>query len=208
MNLKILIIGGVMKVRVLSLTIVILMLMAITALAFDGQRKGFILGGGLGFGMTSYTQSLKQGGISITSDRENKGAFNTDFRIGYAPSEQVAIYYVSKVAWFSITNAYDDKVTIASGAGGLGCTYYLKTITPTWFLTGGIALASWSLPFEDNAPDPWQGLGLYGGAGYEFARHLSLELDLVYGKPDTQEHGVTASANTLSVMFTFNALAY
>jgi hypothetical protein len=197
-----------MKLRILGLTLVIVMLTGISAQAFNGQRKGFILGGGLGFGMTSYTQTLKQGSISITSERENKGAFNTNFQIGYAPSDQVAIYYVSKVAWFSMTNAYDDEVTIASGAGGLGLSYYQKPVAPSLIFTGGIAVSSWALPFEDDAPDPWQGFGIYGGIGYEFARHVSAELDLVYGKPDTKEDGVTASANVISVMFTINALAF
>jgi len=197
-----------MKIRVVILTVVLVMLMAISAMAFNGQRKGFILGGGLGFGVTSYTQTVKWNGLSETGDRENKGAFNTNFQIGYAPSDQVAIYYVSKVAWFSMTNAYDDEVTIASGAGGLGFSYYQKPVAPSMIFTGGIAVSSWSLPFEDDAPDPWQGFGIFGGVGYEFARHVSAELDLVYGKPDTKEDGVTASANVMSVMLTVNALAF
>ena len=197
-----------MKARTLALVLVLVLLMAISTWAFDGQRKGFILGGGLGLGMTSYTQTIGVGALSITSDRETKGAFMTDFRIGYAPSQKVAIYYTNKVSWFSFTNAYDDEVIIASGASGAGCTYSLNSTSPSWFLSGGIAISTWALPFEDNAPDQWAGFGLFGGVGYEFARHVSAELDLVYGKPDTEEDGINVSASTFTIMLAINVLAY
>jgi hypothetical protein len=197
-----------MKMRVVILAVVLVFLLAISTWAFNGQRKGFILGGGLGFGVTSYTQTIDMNGHSEISNRESKGAFNTDFRIGYASSEQFALFYDNKVAWFSFTNAYNDDVIVSSGATAIGISYYLTQFTSSTYITGGIALASWSLPFEDNAPDPWQGFGIYGGVGHEFARHLSAELNLVYGNPGIDEDGISISANTLSVMFTLNALAF
>jgi hypothetical protein len=183
-------------------------LMAVGAAAFDGQRRGFILGGGLGFGMTSFTQTIEGGGISITSDRENEGAFMTDFRIGWGANEQTEIYYASKVSWFGITNVNDDDVTIANGIGGIGFTHSLKYDVPTWFVTGGIGLATWSLPLEDNAPDAWNGFGLFAGMGYEFSKHYCFEFDLIYGNPGDSDGGVKVSSSALSLKASINALAY
>lgn len=56
------------------------------ALSLDGKRKGFIIGIGIGPGLTSFSQSLKFGGSRVTSDRLNKMSFMSDFKIGYAPA--------------------------------------------------------------------------------------------------------------------------
>jgi hypothetical protein len=198
-----------MKISVLIvLGLAFTMTLATSAGAFDGQRKGFILGGGLGFGMTTFSQTLKSGGESYTSDNENKGALTTNFKIGFAQDEQVEFYYAAKVTWFGITNVYNDDVTVANGLSAFGMTYNLKPILPTYFITGGIALATWDLPFENPAPDTWTGLGLYAGAGYEFAKHYSVEFDLLYGNPGDSEGGLKISSNAVSFTLTVNALAY
>jgi hypothetical protein len=46
--------------------------------AFDGQRKGFVLGAGLGGGVYTFTQSLDM----AKSDRVTEGVITTDVRIG------------------------------------------------------------------------------------------------------------------------------
>ncbi len=58
-------------------------------LAFDGQRAGFILGGGIGAGFLSNKTSF--GSFSNT---ESETVFLTNFKIGYAPSNTLEIYYV------------------------------------------------------------------------------------------------------------------
>ncbi len=178
------------------------------AYSFDGLRKGFILGGGLGFNLTTYTQTVEIFGQSQTSDRENKGALYTNFKIGFAPNEQTEIYYMSKVSWFGFENAYGDNVTMAFGTGGIGVTHNLKISVPTFFVTGGIGFSSWSLPLEDNPPDAWYGFGIYGGGGYEFSKHYNVEFTISYGNPSHSEGGVEARTNGAVFALTVNALAY
>jgi len=197
-----------MRLWSLIVVVVLVAAMSVSVYAFDGQRKGFILGGGIGFGMTSFTQTVEGYGQSVTSDRENKGAFMTDFKIGWAPTEQIEIYYDSKVSFLGMTNALGSDVTVANGEGGIGMSYSLNMAAPTFFFTGGLGLATWSLPFEDNAPDTWVGFGLYGGVGYEFAKHYSAEFDIVYGNPSDSEFGIDASTSALTLKLTINALAY
>lgn len=187
---------------------VLVVVLTMPVLAFDGQRKGFILGGGLGFGLTSFSQTVESGGLKVTSDTENKGAFVTNFKIGFASNELLEIYYTSRVTWFGITNVYDQDVTVANGLSAFGMSYNLKPVYPTFYVTGGIALATWNLPFESPSPSTWTGIGLYAGGGYEFAKHFSVELDLLYGNPGRTEGGVKASSSALSFALTVNALAY
>jgi len=190
-----------------SVLVVALLCSATAACAFDGQRQGFILGVGAGAGLTSYTQTLSYGGLSETSDRENAFGVMTDFKIGYAPSDAMEIYWMSKVSWFGMENSLGDNVTIANGVAGLGITYFLQPSAPSAFLTGGIGFSSWAAPFEEDV-DPWYGLGVSAGAGYEFAPHWYIEGDVCWGSPSTEESGLEVSANAVSAKLTLNVIAY
>ncbi len=197
------------KATQLGLIACLTLCLATGASAFDGNRKGFILGGGLGLGLTSFTQTLEYTimDTSTTSDRENKFAVMTDFKIGFGATEQVLVYYTNKVSWFSIENVYKDNVTIANGLGGVGVAYYFKPTGPSPYISGGLGLSTWMLPFESDA-DTWTGFGLVVGGGYEFSPHYSIEGNLVWGEPGKEEGGLKASSNALSLTVTIKALAY
>ncbi|MEE9554152.1 MAG: hypothetical protein V3W18_07610 [candidate division Zixibacteria bacterium] len=198
-----------MKKTILTILIMVMVaLLAIPSFAFDGKRKGFILGGGLGFGSTSFSQTVELGGLSVTGDTESSGAIMSDFKIGFGASEQLEIYYVSKVAWFGVVDLYNNEITVSSGVGTFGLTYNLKPTVPTYYISGGLGISSWSFPFEDPAPDSWLGFGMFVGGGYEFSRHYSVSLDILYGNPSDSEGALTASASVTSVKLTINALAY
>jgi hypothetical protein len=175
--------------------------------AFDGQRKGFILGGGLGLGSTDFEQSIDVGPFSSVSGGESTFSFQTNFKIGYAPSEQMEIYYFSHQAFFGMENILRNNVTIASGVGGAGVTYFFKTQVPSFFIAGGIGMAMWALPFESNA-DTWTGFGLTASGGYEFSRHVSFEVGITYGEPSLRVLGVDFTTKATTIRATINALAY
>lgn len=196
-----------MRLTRMLVVAVLVAIMAVGASAFDGQKKGFLLGGGLGAGMISYTQTMEYGGLSITSDRENKGSFDTDFKIGWGVNERTEIFYTSKITWFGVDNPFGDDITFADGLYGIGVAHSFKAWVPTWFITGGLAMSTWTAPFEENSGS-WSGLGFYIGSGYEFAKHYSVEFDVIYGNPGDSEGGMEASANSTSFRVTINALAY
>lgn len=175
--------------------------------AFDGKRKGFILGFGLGPGITSFTQTLAVGSESITSDRENDFGVQTDFRIGAGLDEQLQVYWTTKVSWFSMDNVFGKSVTISNGVGGAGVTYYFSPLCPSWYVTGGLGVSSWTAPFENNS-DAWYGFGLSGGAGYEFSRHWSVDVSFTYGQPGEEVYGIRAESNAFAVKACLNVLAY
>jgi hypothetical protein len=176
--------------------------------AFDNKRKGFMLGIGLGPAYSSYTQTLEiVGEPSTTSDRQNDAALRTDFRVGFGPTETIQLYWMSKVNWFSMDNALGNSVTIASGVGGLGMTYFLNPTDPSPYLLGGLGFSTWSTPFESGS-EAWYGVGLALGAGYQFRNHLALEAGLTWGKPSKTVAGLKASSNAMAIGFTVNYIAF
>ncbi|MDH3197985.1 MAG: hypothetical protein OEO21_07070 [Candidatus Krumholzibacteria bacterium] len=184
------------------------LLAASSAEAFDGNRKGFILGFGLGGGMASFTQTVElTGQPEQTSDRESKGAFATDFKIGGGFNEQFLLYYVARSSWFSITNALNEKVTILNQVGGVGATYFLSEASSSAYFLGAIGLGTWSTPFESGG-STWLGIGLTGGAGFEFAKYWSVEGTVSWSNPSDEEPGIKAKSNVVSVLVTIQGTAY
>ena len=114
---------------------------------------------------------------------------------------------MSKVSWFSKENVLGDNVTIANVTEGVGVTHYFQPTAPSPYVLGGVGYSTWILLFECGAKRR-RGFGFATGAGYEFSPHWSIEGNLVYGKPTTEERGINVSTNALSVRFTLNYLAY
>ena len=191
----------------------VLLVSATSAFALDGTRKGFILSFGIGPGMTSLTSEYN----GSSSDRENKFALTTDFKIGGGITEQFTLYYINRVAWLSfeseictynfftgtVTCVKGDNVTVAHAIGLLGASYYFQPEAPSPYVLGSVGISTWSAPFEENS-DTWTGLGVSGGFGYEFAQHWALEATLNYGKPSEGDFSI----NALSVLVTVSGTLY
>ncbi len=168
----------VLPVLILSL------LVSGTVWGFDGQRKGFIVGGGLGLGATTYKQKQDSFLGSIETDWKNKFGFMTDFKIGYAPTQQLEIFYSDKGSWFD----YDGEIAL-TGLGAAGVNYYLRPEGPTFYLGGGVGISTFiTSPLKSNT-DTDLGFGFYVGAGYELVRHFAIQLDFMYGIPQESSGG-------------------
>lgn len=179
--------------------VVVLLLLGLAneALTFDNKREGFILGIGLGPGVTTYTPIF----IGSTEDSESKFALITDFKIGHAPSDYVQIYWNSKVSWFELERR---DVLILNGFGGAGLTYLFQQQSPSPFISGGFGISSWVAPSRSSAR-VGTGFGFFLGVGYEFATIWNVEGDLMWGDPGPAT-GLRGS--TLTFKVTINLLAY
>jgi hypothetical protein len=108
------------------------------------------------------------------------------------------IYYISKVSWWG-----ESSKTFILGLSAAAATFYFDDQTNTgWFIAGGVGLSTLDAPFESNISSS-NGFGLFGGGGYEFAAHWSIEMDLLYSRidesgADLDSFGVLISANFLA----------
>jgi len=173
-----------------------ILLLAFSSLyAFDGERKGFILGGGIGTGFLSNTNSFNS-----FSNTDSRAVFLTSFKIGYAPSNTLEIYFISKVSWWGES----DRI-IQLGLSAIAITVYFDNTTETgWFISGGLGYSTKAAPFESTGGTSY-GLGLFGGGGYKFLSHWNLEVDLLYSTITTNSE---RDFNSFGVLVTVNFLAF
>lgn len=195
---------------------VALMQAADPAAAFDGSRRGLVLGAGVGAGASSFAQTLSQGSLSLSSDRETKAALVTAFHIGGGIDDTTVLTFTSHVAWFllDVIRSFDvdvvemDEVVIASGVGVFTLTKYAQAEAPSKFVRGGVGFSTWDAPLESDAGDASVGLGALLAFGYEYAPHWSVELGVTWGLPRTETLGVELETNALSVHIAMVGLAY
>jgi len=178
--------------------------------AFDKVRKGFILGFGLGPGYDMYTETRDSSGTEVGKFDESKISLFSDFKIGYAPSNQLMVYWMSKGAWFGVDSTIIDdemdEVSILGGVGGLGATYFFRPEAPSLYISAGVGFSSWSLPFEGS--DPWTGLGMAGSIGYEFAPNWTVEASVLWGQPSNETDDYKKDVDNMAIGLTINVLGY
>jgi hypothetical protein len=141
----------------------------------SAERKGFLIGIGAGPALhrrAGFTVRNSAGTAIFSTPATSSFAVVTDFKIGYAPSDQILLYYVNKAA-FTQDDSYD-----AVGLSGVGVTYMLRPTTPSAFFTGSIGAGAGRDLIETS--DPESGMGFSFGAGFEFARHWSFDGDVVF----------------------------
>jgi hypothetical protein len=160
----------------------------------SARRKGFIVGAGAGAGFhrtPTFSVLDRFGRVVSSGGGDNKLAIMTNFSIGYAPSDQLLLYYSNKVAFTT-----DDRVD-AVGMTGFGVTYMLRPTSPTTFVSGGIGAGIARRLIGSSSSE--SGTGFSVGGGYEFARHLSLNGDAIFVRlSNGQNHTVyVASFNYL-----------
>ena len=115
-----------------------------TAGRVEAQRSGFIIGFGVGPGLTA-------------GDVDSKVGIATDLKIGGMVGRSLQLYYTAK----SNLLFYDGDPE-ASGVSGLGATYAWDS---GFNVNGTVGLATW-LDFDNGTSN---GFGAGAGVGYEFA---------------------------------------
>lgn len=167
--------------RVLAVICLVIVLVS-SASAFDGLRKGFVLGGGLGLGPLANTS------IDGLAGEYKKTGLATNFLIGYAWDEQNMIVFLRDAVLYSETIElvwmgnllFRDKISIIQGFTGAGYYHYFGPVGRSFYITGGLGFQDWSsLESGWNSPDV--GGALLLGGGYEFARHWQVHGSLSFG---------------------------
>jgi hypothetical protein len=158
----------------------IFLFLTCNAHAFDGHRKGFVLGIGLGSGLITFSPG---------EDPKYRLAAITDFRIGYAIDNSWQLYWTFKDAQLRL-----HKSTNWLMFEGIGCSYYFKPEAVSPFVAGGIGFSNY------GGSNRYSHFGSFAGGGLEFSRHLSLETYLSWA--------VTHCGKFLSLRISVNVLGY
>ncbi len=158
-----------MKLRLVILSI-LLIIFASSAWGFNGERKGFVLGGGLGFAPIVKT--------TLGSLEDNKSGVGAHLLIGHAWDDYNMIVYEGNVSVYAISGYYED-ITVGQGCDAAVWYHYFGETGKTAFTAAGIGLYRYMVDGE-NATDA--GLAILLGGGFEFSRHWQFGAYISFGK--------------------------
>jgi hypothetical protein len=153
----------------LILVSMLLVLMISSAYSFDNNRKGFVLGGGVGFAPVA---KWEVDNLTIIDD-SNTG-FGLNLVIGYAWDENNMIVYEGNVVGFKSVS-----INIVQGFNGAAWYHYFGPTGKTFFSTAGLGV--YIFDPEDLKQNDLGGAILLGG-GYEFSPHWQVGAYLSAGK--------------------------
>ncbi len=142
------------------------------ALAFDGARSGFVLGGGAGYGLVDR--------ISMEDGSSDESGLGFNLHSGWAWNDRNML-----LAFFESGRHQEG---IRQGYLGPLYVHYLMPVSNSWLLMGGVGL-KYTDGLDDEEPRLFEwdydrkfGPGFVVGSGYEFIDHLSVTATLSYGK--------------------------
>jgi hypothetical protein len=168
--------------------LVLIVLLSTSTFAFDGNRKGFVLGGGLGFAL--------QGKYSFDAiDFEEDGSgLALNLVIGGAFDERNMLVYEGNVMGYT-SDLFDRLIT--QGFNGASWYHYFGETGRSFYSTLGIGFYVFEMEdFDSNDP----GFGLLLGGGYEFAKHWQVGAYYSYGK--TSDAGFDFTHHHINLLFT------
>ena len=181
-----------------TLTVILLLLViAVSISAFDGNRKGFVLGGGLGFGPVAKVS------VDGASDDYDKSGLALNFVIGYAWDEQNMLVFQRDAILYSEETIYGDDISIVQGFSGIGYYHYFGPVGKSFYINGGIGFQDWTSMDSDYESNDVGG-GILLGGGYEFTRHVQVHGSLSFGKTKFMD----VDFNHTQLMFTVSAVAF
>lgn len=185
--------------------------MASSASAWDGQRKGFILGIGIGIGGVTDIQTVD--GEDLL--RRYTGAGVSNAKIGGAFNNRFLLYFCSMDSWFRTIDYEGDSVLVRTDLAAVGASYYLKPEFPSYYLSGALGTVTWNYPWdramsfdEEDGEDVWRGIGILVGGGYEFRKYFSVEANLKWEAVWGEYEGDPARARALTLGVAVNVLGY
>ena len=181
-------------------------LLSTSSWAFNGVRKGFVLGGGLGFSPAAkWSVDDYYMGMQLDTS-ETKAGVGLNLLVGYAWDEHNMIVYEGNVAGYKSDFFSDFPLdprdrTATQGFNGAAWYHYYGPTGRSFFTAVGLGFYYFKVEdFEENDA----GGALLLGAGYEFTRHLQFGVYLSGGR--TSSDGVDFEHGHISVLM--SAIAF
>ncbi len=207
--------------RTLATSLVAGLTICVSGESADAQRRGFVIGLGLGAGPVS--QQIRT--VTDVAD-EDAAAWGmaTDFLVGAATSDRWTIYYTQKATWFRsfipTRDALGNPVTlnrlVTSGFTGLGVSYAPEP-NGRFSVSAGTGVAWWAQVFEESTEClklplilpcfGAMGGGLFAAGGYEIVRNVLLQLQYVWGTPVSDGTFLEATRQGSTLLLTVGLLS-
>lgn len=162
--------------RVLTMSVVIIILSSSVAWSFDGERRGFVLGGGLGAATTNIE-------VKGEPPYDDEAAVGAHVLIGYGWNELNMLVVEANLSAYEPDNSL---LTVTVGFGGISWYHYFTPDNKSFFTVVGLGAMNYDIHVDDpsgdydKSADP--GGGLLLGAGYRFARHFQVAMYLSAGE--------------------------
>lgn len=175
-----------MKITVQGIVLVGLALVVTlpgSAEAFDGKRKGFVLGGGLGLAPVVrwegpvYELDPNGPGLQKVTVDESKVGAGAQIIIGYAWDEANMIV-VEGNAGAMESDILFGRPTLSQGFGGVSWYHYFGEMGRTLFTVVGLGSYAFQVEDADAADSEF---GALVGGGYEFSPHWQVGGYLSFG---------------------------
>lgn len=176
-----------MKLKAI-ITMLLLLFVAAGAQAFDGNRKGFVLGIGLGYAPNVKTEVEAVAGAGSGAEgaflgaaEGNEEAMAGQFLIGLGLDEHNVLVYEANAGYYYYENlGFDgDNLDIIQGFNALVWYRYWGAVGSSFFTAVGAGLTYWDTNYSDvNTAE----FGFLLGAGFEFTPHLQLGAYMGRGK--------------------------
>jgi len=171
--------------------------------AFDDDRKGFLIGLGLGFQKTNIDAT------NANTPNDSETGLATSFKVGGGITEQFSLYYVRSASWFNAPyseGSNTSDIYYSSGLSGLGASYYFQKNTPSGYITGAFGIGDFAAPLEDDI-DADTGSAFMVGGGYEIDKHIQLEITYLRTSIDSKTFN-ESDFKTSSLQLSLNYLWY
>ena len=156
-----------------------LFLFTTSLFAFDGEREGIVIGGGVGYGPVA-RNSID--GFSSTKVSSSGTAFNLLAGYGYNNNTLFLVMHDGIISKTHTTVSAEESVY--QGFTGLGVCFYFDEVGSSFLLTSGIGVQHFS-KLESTDSKHELGLGYLIGCGYEFREHFQLYASLSNGQTKT-----------------------
>lgn len=149
-----------------AILVLLLMLVAQDTRAFDGHRKGFVLGFGVGAGAIDVEKVIRY----RTIEDDLYGVY-TDLTLGWAVSNRVLVHYAGRQQFSAADNGW------YLGFPGLGVSYFTREQAPSLVLMAGVGIMLGLGVESVGTGSAWAvgSGGPYVGIGYEWSKNFAVE---------------------------------
>ncbi len=187
-----------------KLTILIMVLISTSIFAWDGERKGFLLGLGFGSGFDIYN-GIQWDAIGPDKESNASWAFAASPKIGYAFNNNIALFYTRYPLSYNVKSSSGNDVEITSCTEALQLVYFLEDQAPSFFFGLGTGIGYFfdqevfDEPAMNYSPNSLKGLGIMASMGFEPFKHITTELAIHYRTPQ-KDASVFAFSLLVSVL--------